>query len=307
MRSKFVNLAGAAALSLMLASCFGGGDSSPTPSPTPTPTPSPTPTPTPTPTAVVFDFTKAFTANAANTSYSYAYFTPTGGAETWSDGSRRDGASKITYTVSPESAQFAWPDNATLTSFGAADLKTAEATRRAYRKGTDGLVMELPFHHVLRVTYESTQPFVLDTKSGTLHGFRVSLFFNPVTATGDITADRAYSGTAQVAGGKTGVTPPGVFTAEPGTLTLTASTKKIAGTIRVFETVNGSPVLRAVLPISATIGTGGAFAGDINDATNGFKGKFVGTLAGPGREEVVLIFNVAHTDGRELIGSLIGG
>lgn len=307
-RRKFVSLVGAAASCALLASCFGGGNDSPTPGPTPTPspTPSPTPTPTPTPTAVDFDFTKAFTANALNTSYAYAYFTPTGGAETWSDGSRRDGLSKITYTVSPESAAFIWPDGAPLTTFGASDLQASTATRRAYRKGTDGLVMELPFKHVLRVSYESAQAFVLNSVSGTLRGFRVSLFFNSVTAAGDITTDITYSGVTQVVGGKTGTTPSGVFSSPATTLTVTASTKKITGTISIFESVNGAQVLRATLPISATIGTGGSFTGDINDTTNGFKGKLVGSLAGPSREEVLLTFNVAHTDGREFIGSYIG-
>ncbi len=232
---------------------------------------------------------------------------PSGGAETWSDGTRRDGLSKITYTVSPESAVFDWPDAASLTSFGAADLQSATATRRTYQKGTDRLAMELPFHHVLRVTYENAQSYVKDTVTGTLHAFRVALFYNTVTTTADIATNLTYNGTAQVTGGKPGTTAPGAFSSPATILTVASSDKKITGSIQIFENVGGTPTLRATLPISATVGTGGAFTGAIDDTTNSFKGQFVGSLAGPSREEVVLIFNVANTDGREFIGSYIGG
>ncbi len=245
--------------------------------------------------------------NAVNTSYNFAYFTPSGGSETWSDGTRRDGSAKLTYAVSPESAAYVFPDASTLTTFGAADLQSSTATRRVYKKGTDGLALELPFKHVLRATYESAQSYILNTVAGTLHAFRVSLFFNTVTTTADITTNLSYTGTPQVAGGKPGTTPPGVFSSPSTTLTVAASDKKVTGSIQIFENVGGTATLRATLPISATIATGSAaFNGSIDDTTNGFKGNFVGSLAGPSREEVVLIFNVTHTDGRELIGSYIG-
>ncbi|MCT2558495.1 hypothetical protein N0B51_05830 [Tsuneonella sp. YG55] len=307
MRRNFAHLFTAAACCALLASCGGGDGNSPTPTPSPSPSPSPSPTPTPTPTAVDFDFAKAFTASAVNTSYSYAFFTPSGGAEIWSDGTRRDGLSKITYTVSPESADFDWPDSAALTTFVAADLQSASPTRRTYRKGTDGLVMELPFNHVMRVAYENVQPYILNTVNGTLRAFRVSLFYNTVTTTADITSNLTYTGTAQVAGGKAGTTAPGLFSSPATTLTVASSDKKITGSIQIFENVGGTQTLRATLPISGTVVAGGAFIGNIDDTTNGFKGQFVGSLAGPSREEVVLIFNVAHSDGREFIGSYIGG
>ena len=308
MRRNFANLFAATASCALLASCFGGdGDSpTPTPSPTPSPSPSPSPSPTPTPVATDFDFAKAFTASAVNTAYSYAFFTPNGGSETWSDGTRRDGLSRITYTVSPQSADFDWPDTATLTTFVAADLQSSTATRLAFRKGTDGLAMELPFKHVLRVTYESAQSFMQNTVTGTLRAFRVALFYNTVTTTADITSNLAYTGSAQVTGGKAGTTPPGVFSSPATTLTVAASDKKLTGSIQIFENVGGTPTLRATLPISATVASSGAFTGAIDDTANGFKGQFVGSLAGPAREEIVLIFNVAHTDGREFIGSYIG-
>jgi len=305
---KTVRLLGVAAGCLVTAACFGGGgsDPTPTPSPTPTATPTPTPTPTSTPVAVDFDFAKAFTDSVTNASYIYAYFTPTGGAETWSDGSRVSGASAINYAISPESVSFAWPDAAVLKTFAAADRVVDTATVRAYANGNDRVTLERPFTHVLRVSYQRAEAFVLNSVAGTLRSNRVTLFFNEVTTTVAIAANLTYTGVAQVVGGKAGTTPPNVFTASATTLTVTASDKKLAGSIQISENVGGTPTVRAVLPISATLAAGDTFSGTIDDTANGFKGTFAGALAGPNREEIVLIFNVSHTDGREFIGSLIG-
>lgn len=304
---KSLFLGAAAACCALIASCGGGGDSSPTPTPTPTGTPTPTPSPTPTPPAFTdFDFSKAFTASVANASYIYAYFTPNNGTETWSDGILNGGASTITYAVSPEGVTFKWPDPATLSTFGAADLQTATATLRTYQKGDDGLKMELPFANVLRVSYERKQSYTRDTVAGTLRSNRVTLFFNQVSTTAAIANNLTYAGTAQVVGGKPGTTPPGVISSPQATFTVTASDKKITGTIQIVENVNGTPTVRAVLPISATLTATGTFAGNIDDTANGFKGTFVGSLAGPSREEMLVIFSVSHTDGREFLGSLIG-
>lgn len=302
MRYKFVSLASVAACCALIASC--GGDDEATPTPTPTSTA--TPTPTPSPTTINFNFSNAFTANSTGTAFSYAYFTPTGGAEVWSDGARRNGTSTITYAVSPESASYVWPDSATLTSFTAADLLNPSSTLRTYRKGVDTLAMERPFQHVLRVNYETTVPYTRETVAGQLRSLRYALFYNTVTTTADITANLSYTGTAQVAGGKPGTAVAGAFTSPAATMTVASSDKKLTGTITIVETVAGAPVVRAALPLSATVATNATFNGTIDDTANGFKGTFVGTLAGPAREEVLLIFNVAHTDGREFIGSYIG-
>ncbi len=306
MRRKIIAFLGAAAGCALIASCGGGGNSSPTPTPTPTGTPTPTPTATPTPTLTVFDFTKAFTDTVANASYIFAYFMPnSGGPEVWSDGSRASGQSTITYAVSPEKATFTWPDGAALQSFTAADLQTATATLRSYRSGTEALTLELPFQNVLRASYERKQAFTRETVPGTLRSTRVTLFFNEVSTTDAITANLSYTGTAQVAGGKPG-TAIQAFTSPATAFTVTASDKKITGSIQIIETVGGVAMVRAVLPISATLAADGSFAGTIDDTANGFKGTYVGSLAGPSREEMFIIFNVAHTDGREFIGSLIG-
>ena len=58
---------------------------------------------------------------------------------------------------------------------------------------------------------------------------------------------REVGATAQVAGGKSGTTPSGVFSAQPTTLTVAASDKKITGTISIVENVNGTPTVRATL------------------------------------------------------------
>lgn len=306
MRNKFVSFASAVACCALLAACGGDDDATSGPTPTPTSTSSPTPTPTPAPTD--FDFTKAFTSEATNTGYIFAYFAPTGGSETWNEGTRRNGVSGIEYAVSPESAAFTWPDETALTTFSAADLLTASPTLRTYRKGDNSLSLELPFAHVLRVSYETKVPFVRDAVAGNLRSLRYALFYNSVTLTTDITADLTYTGTAQVAGGIPGVTPSGAVSASPTTITVTASDKKVAGTIRIFENVGGMSVERAALPISATIGSGSTFGANIDDTVNGFKGTMVGVLAGPSREEILIIFNVENaTDKREFIGSYIGG
>ncbi len=309
MHRKSILLASAAFGCLLITACGGGGDSSPTPTPTPTSTATPTPTPTPTPTQapVDFDFTKAFTTQVTNASYVFAYFKPTSGDETWSDGSRRDGTSEIVYAVAPESVAYDWPDPFEIPSFVAADLDSASDVLRVYRKGTDVLRMELPFEHVLRVSYQHAQSYVLDTVPGTLRSFRYALFFNPVTTTDAISANLTYTGTAQVTGGTSGTTAAGVYFASATDLVVTASDKKITGKIRIFETVNGSPVERAALPFSATVGSSGFFSGESDDTTYGFKGRFAGTLAGPNREEAFLIFDVLDEDGAEFIGSLIAG
>ncbi|MEZ5680559.1 MAG: hypothetical protein R3E14_04605 [Erythrobacter sp.] len=303
MRNKFVSLASAAACCALLVSCGGDDDTTATPTPTPTSTS----TPTPTPTAADFDFTKAFTSSATNTSYIFAYFAPTGGTEVWSEGTRRNGEAVIDFEVSPESAEFTWPDATALTTFSAADLLTASPMLRTYRKGDDALAMELPFTHIMRVSYETKVPFVRNAESGTLRSLRYALFFNGVTTTDDITSDLSYTGTAQVAGGLSGTTAADVFSSPSATFTVASSDKALAGTIRIVEDVSGSPVERAALPIAATVGSTNTFSGTIDDTTNGFTGTFVGSLAGPSREEIFIIYNVGHTDGREFIGSYIGG
>lgn len=296
---KFGSMTSAVVCCALLAACGGGDDTSTTPTPTPTPTSSPTPSPT------EFNFANAFSIANTNTSYSFAYFAPPSGSEVWSDGARRDGLAAIVYAISPESVSFDWPDTATIPTFVAADLLTASPTLRTYRKGDEGLVMEKPFTHVLRVSFENKQPFTRNSVAGTLRTQRYSLFFTPVTTTTAITSNLTYSGVAQVVGGTPGSAAAAV-SSPATTLTVTSSDSKIAGTIQIVETVGGAPVVRASLPISATVAANGTFAGTIDDTANAFKGSFAGSLAGATRQEAFLIFNVAHTDGREFIGSLIG-
>ncbi|MGX7896336.1 hypothetical protein [Tsuneonella sp. HG222] len=306
MGRKIGLMLGVAASCTLLAACFGGGDdSSPSPTPTPTASPTPSPTPTATPTPTAFGFASAFTSVVSNTSYSYAFFTPTGGAETWNDGSRQNGASSIAYAVSPESVSFKWPDTAVLVDFAAADRTSATPMLRTYRKGTNAIALELPFAHILRASYERVDSFTRDGVAGLLRSNRVTLFFNQVTTTAAIAADLFYTGTAQVTGGTPKVSPDGIFSATPATFKVTASDKKIAGTLQIVETVGGVATVRAVLPLTATLAAGDSFNGTIDDTTYGFKGAFSGALAGPNREEMLLVFNVTHTDGREFIGSLV--
>lgn len=307
MRAKIAPLFTAVAGCALLASCFGGGgNDSPTPAPTPSPSPSPTPTPTPTPTAVVFSFAQPFTATAANSSLIYAYFAPTGGAETWNDGAFQPGTATVTYAPSPESAKLAFPDGGATTTFAAADLTSSTATLRRYKKGTDGLAIEIPFTHSARATYDSFVDFTKGGTAGKLHAYRVSVFFNTVTTTAGISSNLSYTGTPAVAGGTPGTTPPGAFSADPATLTVTASDSKLTGSLRIYENVGGVRTLRATLPLNLTLNTTGGFTGTIADSTAGYSGTVFGSLAGPNREEIVFIFNVTASDGKEIIGSFLG-
>ena len=303
MLKKTILLTGAAFGCLLIASC-GGGDGSPTPTPTPTSTATPTPTPTPTPVAVDFDFTKAFEATISNASFIYAFFTPNGGDETFNASNRRDGASEIDYKVSPESVVFDWPDTFEIPTFAAADLQSDTPTLRVYEKGSDQLRLELPYGEVLRVSFSTSQAYVRETVPGTLRSYRTTVFFNPVTTSAAINSDLLYAGDVQLAGGKPGESEAGDFTATVQDLKVATSDKKITGKIRIVDAGTGDIV--ALLPISAGVTASGAFTATVEDTTNKFKGNFVGSLAGPNREEVFIIFRVAHTDKREFIGSLIG-
>ncbi len=254
-----------------------------------------------------FDFAQAFTTSNSIGSLTFAYFTPnSGGAEVWSDGNPRSGSSTITYAVSPESVAFIFPNITDQTTFGAADRQTDTATLRTYRNGDDALALELPFGNVLRVTYETKSPFTRDTVPGILRINRASVFINPVTTSSTITANLSYTGTPQVAGGTSGATLANAISAAATTFTVAASDQRITGTITISETVNGSPVVRAVLPFSAAVAANGSFSGSLSDTANAFTGSFTGSLAGPSREEVAIIFSVSHTDGRKFVGSFIG-
>ncbi|MXP08615.1 hypothetical protein [Pseudoblastomonas halimionae] len=289
---------------LLLASC-GDDDNAPTPTPTDSPTPSPTPTETPTPTATDFDFAKDFEASVSNTSYIYAYFTPAGEAEVFNGSSRFTGLGSVNYAASPNTVAYSAPDSTEIRNFAAADLESAAADIRTYRKGAEGLVMELPFEHILRVSYERVDAYVRETVAGDLRSNRVTLFFNSVTTSDAITTNLSYTGSAQVVGGKPGETAPETYSSPTATLTVAASDKKVSGTIQIVTVSGGTTTVVAEIPISATLTDKNVLSGDIKDTARGFTGKYIGSLAGPNREEAFVIFELIHTDGRRLLGSFI--
>ncbi len=306
-------LLGVAALGALVTSC--GGDDSSTPTPTPTPTSTGTPTPTPTPTAIAFSTTTAFSATTSNAGYIFAYFTPTaGGAETFNDAARVNGASTIAFVASPDSATFSFPDLDDPVVFDAPDFVSVSANSRRYASGDERLAMALPFAHVMQVTYErANQAFTRGTVAGRLRSRRVALFFNPVTTTTDITTTLSYTGQADVAGGDPGVTAANAITATATAFTITpgATTDTVAGTISVFQTVAGVQTLVATIAISDTISAGGAFDGTITDTPNKLTGQYAGVLAGPNRDEIVIVFSVidnlsTDSDLTEFVGSFIG-
>lgn len=302
MLKKLGLLIGVAACGALVTSC--GGGNSPEPEPTSTATPTPTPTQ-----ATVFDLTAAFEAVSINANLIAAFFTPTGGAETFNDASRINGTANIALAFGPESVTFEFPDINDPVSFAGADLVSSSATERVYANGNRMLTLQLPFSQSLRVTYDlDNQPFTRDTTQGTLRSQRTALFFNTVTTTDDITTTLTYTGDWQVTGGEPGTTPPGAITIPQTTLTVTPGTDdKVTGTVEVFQTINNVTTKVAEFNIDATVGATGGFAGTIDDNTFNLDGTYAGTLTGANRQEMVILFNIANTDdGREYQGSYIG-
>jgi hypothetical protein len=306
---KYALFIGVAALGALVTSC--GSDDTGTPTPTPTDTSTATPTPTPTPTTVTFDLSQDFATESTNANYAFAYFTAdSGGDETFSGASRLNGLATINFAISPELVSFDFVDLDDPVTFNDTELVSASATLRSYERGTEKLLMELPYAHVLRVSYESQADFTRDTTDGTLRGQRVSIFFNTVTTADAIAADITYNGSVQVVGGDPATTLSGVISAPDTSFLVDESENTISGTIQVFEDVNGTPTLVATIPFEATLNSNGTFSGALEDTTNNLEGGFAGALSGPNREELFILFsvsgNVDADDDRRYVGSFIG-
>ncbi len=328
MLRKYALFVGVAALGALVTSC--GGDDTGTPTPSPTSTGTATPTPTPTQGQVDFDLQQDFSTQSSNANYAFAFFTPdAGGDETFSGASRVNGNASISLALSPEVVTFAFPDLDDPAAFDATDLVSTSATVRSYARGSEKLVLEVPYDHVLRVSYESQADFTRDTVDGVLRGERTSIFFNRPTVTTDIATDLAYTGSVEVVGGDPGSTLAGVISAPDVTFTIKEADESVNGTIEIFREVNGSPVLVATLVFQRTTNsdgnvTGGvlndaeSFSGILTDADNNFAGNFAGSISGPNREELFIIFsisgstdadndgNVDADDDRRFVGSFIG-
>jgi hypothetical protein len=304
---KFDLVLSAAVGCAILTSC--GGSPTPSPSPTPTPSGSGTPTPTPSATPAAFTFATDFTLGSASL-YIYANFTPTGGAAVFSDASRVSGLGGLQFIASPEKASFGFPDLTSTVDYLGSERTTTTATLRAYTRSTTSLTLEKPFTNTLRATYLRTDPFTRSSVVGTLEGYRVALFVLPVTTTTAIGSSLTFAGSPRVVGGTPGTTRPGAVTAAPVTFTVVPAASAtalptITGTVRVSETASGTTTERAVLAFSGTLDANGAFNGTIADTANAFTGAFSGTLAGPNREEVALVFAASHADGRKYVGDVL--
>ncbi len=309
MHRNLTYLLSVAACGALLASC--GGSSTPTPTPTPTPSTTGTPTPTPTPTPVSFGFAQPFSV-ASDTLYIYGNFTPTGGTAAFNDASRiSTGTGGVGFVVSPEKASFGFPDLTAPEDFLGTNLTGATPTLRSYAIGDRTLNMEVPFTNVLRASYSRNDNFISGTTPGVLRSSRVAIVAVPVTVTTAIASNLTYTGVPHVVGGTRGTSVPGSISAPATTFTVTVNTAvtpttiTIAGTIPVSELVSGVPTVRANLAFSAPV-AGNTFVGTITDTANGFTGSFFGSLAGPNRDEVYLVFSASHTDGRKFVGSVIG-
>lgn len=288
--------------------------------PTPTPTDSGTATPTPTSTAtgsITFSLTQDFTAGSSNANAVVGFFTPDGGAEVFSNAARVNGAAGVEFVASPESLTFAYPDISDPLVFTDADFDSLTATMRRYVRGDQTLTMFLPLADVMRVTYDlDGQAFTRDSVDGTLRSKRVSLFFNPVTTTDDITAALTYSGVGEAFGGDPGVTPSGVLTVTATDLTITpgatdSDADTVSITLTIFETSGMTQTEVAQVAISGELGGSDTFFGDITDTANGLSGEFAGSLAGDNREEAFLIFSITDADAdddddRRFVGTWIG-
>jgi len=316
---KYALFVGVAALGALVTSCGGGSSSDPTPTPTDTSTATPTPTPTG---PIDFTLSQEFESVSTNANYAFAYFTPdAGGDETFSGASRLNGNAAISLSFDPELVSFNFVDLDEAVTFDDTELTSASATMRSYARGTEKLVLELPFTHVLRVGYESQADFTQDTTDGVLRGERTSLFFNPVTTDDDITTDLAYDGSVEVFGGDPTNTLAGVISAPDITFTINEADSSVSGTIEIYRDNAGTPELVATLVFEKTVDDTGAttggvlnangtFAGILTDETNNFAGNFAGALSGPNREEVFILFSISGNedddDDRRFVGSFIG-
>ncbi|WP_338243337.1 hypothetical protein [Aurantiacibacter hainanensis] len=309
MLRKYALFVGVAALGALVTSC--GGDDTGSPTPTPSGTATPTPSPTPSQALVDFDLTDDFAAQSTNANYTFAYFTPdSGGDEVFSGASRLNGNAAIEFDPSPDSVTFTFVDLDDPVEFDAADFISGSATMRSYASGTDRLTLELPFNHVLRVRYGRETDFTSGSTDGTLRAQRVALFFNRVTTTSAIASNITYAGSVEVAGGEPGETESGSISAADTTFLVDESDDEIRGTIEVFEDVNGTPTRVAVFAMEADLNANGTFSGEIVDNANDFEGNFAGSLSGPNREEVFILFSASGNDGnddeRRFVGSFIG-
>ncbi|GEM_PF-616858 len=303
--SKLRYLLGAAACCSLLASCGGGNN---TPDPTPTETPTPTPTETPTPADVTFDFTEEFEVSTVRM-YIYAYFTPgTGGDEVFSDGRIINDLGAVAFELDPEAVLYRFVTTEDILEFLGTDRVSVSPTERVYENASGRLIMETPFENLLRVQLEKTDPFIRETIPGELRSRRVLLFVKPVETEEAIDTTLAYTGDAEIAGGTSGTTTFDSITQPSPTFTVTPGTAgpELTGSVPVVVDIGGTPTTVATLDFEATLAATGAFAGTAEDAASGFSGQIVGTLAGPDREEMVILFRVVHDDGRKFLGSFLG-
>lgn len=310
MLRKYALFVGVAAIGALVTSCGGGSSGTPTPTDTSTATP----TPTPTSSQVDFSLTQAFSTQSVNANAVFAYFTADGSTdEVFNGAARLNGTSTFAFVDSPDSATLSFPDLTDAVAFLAADFVGVTGTERSYARTNEGLVMSLPFAHVLQVSYELTQDFTRDTVAGSLRGTRVAFFFNQVTATDSVTTTLTYTGDTQVVGGDPGVTAADAISSPSDTFSLTTTGTKIAGTVEIYEDVNGTATLVATLPFDATVNSSSTFTGSLADAGHNLDGNFAGALAGPNREELFIIFSVSgnadasdNTDDRRYVGRFIG-
>ena len=301
---------GAAACAMLLASCGPSNDPNATPTPSPSATVTPTPTPTSTEPAPEVAFDNDFSASSGRL-YIYAYFTPDGGMETFSDSTRIASAvGGLAFIVSPETAIFGFHDLDDPVEFAASTLTGATDTLRTYVNGDEMLTLELPFGNVLRASYERKEQAIVNTVNGNLRSTRILFAFDPVTTTDAIGSDLVYTGSALVHGGTAGTTTDGQITSPQVNFTVDAATDSLVGSIQVFEDVGGTPTLVFEFPVNIPLeGEGNSFSTTevgLTDTANGFTGALSGTLAGADREEILFIFGASHDDGRKFVGSFIG-
>lgn len=304
---KSAYLLSAIACTMMIASCGGGNSSTSTPTPTPSSTATATPSPTPTPTALNFDFAHDFGASSSFL-YISAYFTPSsGGGATFSDASINNSSQgTITYTASPQSVTFQYPDQTSGVTFDSSTLTNTTATELDFQNSTgQKLSLVVPYGNVMRATFEQTDPYTQNTTTGTLLSDRVALFYNPVTDTNAISSPLSYTGNFQVVGGTPQTTPPGAVSVPSETFQIDAS-GNLTGTLPISVTSNGSTTQVANFSVSGTVSSSNTFNGTLSDSSSGFSGNFLGTLAGPNREEMLFVFSVSNSDGRKFVGSFIG-
>ncbi|RJY09985.1 hypothetical protein D6201_12055 [Aurantiacibacter aquimixticola] len=298
-----------AACALALAAC--GGDDTPGSRVIATPTP----TPTPTTSVIDFDLRAGFEAESENTAISVSNFRPAAdGIRRFDTATRVDGVTAVSLRYSPARLTLAFPDLSSPVQFASTAFGTTSDTRLVVGRTDFGAVLDIPFDHVLRASYTSEENASRNGAAGIVETRRTAFFFNPVTTQSDLAETITYAGDTSVSGGVPGDTRLSTQRLSARTVNLQlrpggrpSDDDRIAATISISESQGITTPRSVSIPFDTAISANGSFAQEIDH--RGYTGTVYGSVAGPDRQEVLILFAVSGEDlGQTVIyvGNFIG-